>query len=69
MTSDARPRPTWPTTLKCHVIEAVLHNQSGHRRGVAAYTIAQPITVKCRALRIWADHLKSIEEVGARNVP
>jgi integrase len=52
-----------------HIVEAVLNHISGHRAGVAGtYNHAIYASPKRAALALWADHIRSITEGGARKV-
>jgi integrase len=52
-----------------HIIEAVLNHVSGHKAGVAGiYNRATYAAEKAAALRLWADHLRTIIDGGARKV-
>jgi integrase len=52
-----------------HIIEAVLNHVSGHKAGVAGiYNRATYAAEKAAALTLWADHLRTIIDGGARKV-
>jgi len=52
-----------------HIIEAVLNHVSGHKAGVAGiYNRATYAAEKAAALTLWADHLETIINGGARKV-
>jgi hypothetical protein len=55
--------------VQLHIIEAVLNHVSGHKAGVAGiYNRATYAAEKAAALTLWADHLRTIIDGGARKV-